>query len=105
MTPDTFRLLALGLANVRAGSTLGTEEFRAGGRVFATLGSPDVSIAIIKLTPQDQALFVAQARGAFEPQHGGAGARGATRVKLAMAELEVVRQALTAACRTATRSG
>lgn len=104
MTPDTFRLTALSLPNVQAGTSLGNEEFRVAGKVFASLGSPMVGQAVIKLTPQDQASFVQEAPSVFAPKPGGPGVRGETIVKLAMADAEGLRRALAAACRKATRS-
>lgn len=101
MTPDTFRLLALSLPSVTAASVLGNDEFRVLSRVFATLGSPHVTEAIIKLTPADQARFMALAPTAFSPAAGGAGGRGATRVRLLMAEAAHVKDALAGACRKA----
>ena len=101
MTPDTFRLLALSLPGVTAASVLGNDEFRVLSRMFATLGSPHVTDAMIKLTPADQARFIALAPAAFSPAPGGPGARGATRVRLPMAEAAHVREALEAACRKA----
>lgn len=92
-------------ANVQVGSNLGNEEFRVGGKVFASLGSPIVGEAMIKLTPHDQAQFIAEAPGAFAPKPGGSGARGETIVKLAIADAEVVRRALAAACRKAGSKG
>ncbi|WP_394762109.1 hypothetical protein [Phenylobacterium sp.] len=103
MTPDTFRLLALSLPNVQFGSSLGNEEFRVGSRVFASLGSPMVGQAVIKLTPHDQGAFATEAPSAFAPRPGGQGARGATIVKLAMVDEAVLRRALAAACRKATK--
>ncbi len=103
MLPDTFRLLALNLPNVQAASSLGTEEFRVVGKVFASLGSPMAGQAMIKLTRQDQALFIQEAPSVFAPKPGGPGARGETIVKLATAEVDVLRRALAAACRKATR--
>lgn len=97
MTPDAFRLLAIGLPNVEFGFNLGSQEFRVGIRVFATVGSPVVGQAMIKLTPSAQAHFVAEAPAIFASAPGGQGARGATIVKLAMAETAVVQRALAAA--------
>ncbi len=103
MTPDTFRQLALSLPNVQAVLILGAEEFRIGLRTFASLGSPHVSMAMIKLTPQEQARFVGLAPAAFAPQPGGPGARGGTQVKLPLAEPNLVHEALAAASRKASR--
>jgi len=103
MTPGTFRLMALSLPNVQASSSMGNEEFQVSGRVFASLGSPTAGQAAIKLTPQDQAVFVKAAPSVFVPKPGGPGARGETIVKLAMADAEDLRRALAAACQKATR--
>ena len=97
MTPDAFRLLAIRLPNVEFSSNLGSQEFRVGIKVFATLGSPVVGQAMIKLTPGAQAQFVAEAPATFSPAPGGQGARGRTIVKLAMAETAVLQRALAAA--------
>lgn len=104
MTPDAFRLLALSLPNVEFGSNLGNQEFRVGSRVFASLGSPVVGQAVIKLTPQTQAQFMALAPTIFAPAPGGPGLRGATVVKLAMVEASVLKRALAAACQRAPSS-
>ena len=97
MTPDALRLLAIGLPNVEFGSNLGSQEFRVGSKVFATLGSPVVGQAMIKLTPQAQAQFMAEAPATFSAAPGGQGARGGTIVKLVMAEAGAVQRALAAA--------
>lgn len=97
MTPDAFRLLALRLPNVEFVPNMGSQEFRVGIRVFATLGSPVVGQAILKLTRQAQAQFLAEAPATFAAAPGGPGARGGTIVKLAMAEVTVLQRALVAA--------
>ncbi len=101
VTSEDFRALALSLPNVRAATSLGNEEFRVSGATFATLGSPDVTRAVIKLSPRDQAEFVALAPNAFSAASGGPGVRGSTRVRLAAVEAPIMRRALEAACRKA----
>lgn len=86
MTPDDFRQLALSQLNARVASRLGTIEFLVGDKVFATLGAPDPAFAVLRLSPEDQAAALAAAPGVFSPQAGGAGARGVTCVRLALAE-------------------
>ena len=105
MTPDVFRLLAMRLPNVEFGSNLGNHEFRVGTKVFASLGSPVVGQALIKLTPRSQAQFVALAPGAFAAAPGGQGARGGTIVKLAMADATILERALEAAHQKASGKG
>lgn len=90
MTPDEFRQLALSQHNARWTSRLGAVEFLIGEKAFASLGSPDPALATLRLSPEDQAKAMAAAPGAFAPQPGGAGGRGVTTVRLAMAKAEHV---------------
>ncbi len=101
MTTDEFRRLALSLADVRGGTSLGVEEFRINGALLATLGSPEPGRAIVRLSPADQKALVRQAPQTFSPALGGPGARGATRVLLAQVEQTVLLDVLQAACRKA----
>ena len=57
MTPDGFRRLALSLPEAIESAHMGHPDFRVGGRIFATLGSPDSSHGMVKLKPDQQALF------------------------------------------------
>jgi hypothetical protein len=82
MTINGFRRLALALPQSQESAHLDHPDFRVGKRVFATLGYPDVSSGMVKLTPARQAQFVAQYPQVFIPVKGGWGARGATNVKL-----------------------
>ena len=43
MTPDDFRRIALSQPGAAEGAHMGHADFRVGGRIFATLGSPDAS--------------------------------------------------------------
>jgi hypothetical protein len=104
VTADEFRKLAGGLADVRGGMNLGVEEFRVKGVLFATLGSPDPGRAVVKLSLEDQAAFMAAAARAFSPAAGGPGARGATRVLLSQVDPEHAKRALMAAWRKALKA-
>ena len=77
---------------------MGHPDFRVGGKIFATLG-PDKSWAMVKLTSDEQALFMRATSAAFAPASGAWGRKGATIVTLAAADEPTVRQALTAAWR------
>ena len=55
MTPDGFRRLALSLPEAIESAHMGHPDFRVGGRIFATLGSPDSSHGMVKLKPDQQA--------------------------------------------------
>lgn len=85
MTPDAFRQLALFQSNARMATRLGAVEFLVGDKVFATLGA-DPAFAILRLSLEDQRLAVIAAPAVFSPQAGGAGGRGVTCVRLAIAE-------------------
>jgi len=72
-------------------------DFRVGGKVFATLGHPDEKHGMVKLTVQQQRLFVKQAPSVFKPCNGAWGRKGCTNVVLRTAEENVVAAALDAA--------
>ena len=97
MTADEFRLLALGLPQVRYASTLGAINFMVGERVFASLGGPNPGLAIVKLSPEDQGKALRSSGAVFFPQPGGAGARGVTCVRLSTATPDLIQPALRAA--------
>lgn len=99
MTASEFRELALSLPETSENEHMGHPDFRVGGKIFATLGSPNSEWAMVKLTPDEQALFVRTEPTVFQPVKGGWGRRGYTNVRLATAEEPGVRQALTAAWR------
>lgn len=60
---------------------------------------PDESWGMVKLTPQQQAMFVQAEPNVFMPVKGGWGRKGATNVKLVVADPTTVRDALVIACR------
>jgi hypothetical protein len=94
MTPDDFREIALNLPGASEGSHMRHPDFRAHGRIFATLGYPDVSRGMVKLTPADQRQFVATHPQAFTPVKGAWGLQGCTSVVLEAAKPDVLAQAL-----------
>lgn len=69
-------------------------DFRWGGKIFASLGSPDASWGMVKLTPEQQHEFVEKAPGAFEPCNGAWGRSGCTNIHLPSAETDAVKTAL-----------
>lgn len=85
MTPDAFRSLALGHLGARMATRLGAVDFLVGDKVFASLGA-DPTLAVLRLSPEDQARAIAAAPTVFSPQPGGAGARGHTCARLALAQ-------------------
>jgi hypothetical protein len=94
MTPAAFAKLALSLDGAIAGSHHGTQDFRAGGRIFATLGYPDKDHAMVKLTPDQQQMLVAAEPAIFVPVKGKWGLGGATNVQLKAADPTTARSAL-----------
>ena len=65
---------------------MGHPDFRVAGRIFATLGYPESGWAMVKLTPEQQELFVKSQPAAFAPVKGGWGRGGATNVRLRAAK-------------------
>lgn len=93
MTPDQFRHLALGQFGARGATRLGAMDFLVGDKVFASLGL-DAGHAVLRLSPQAQAQAIARAPKVFFPQPGGAGVRGVTGFRLALATEEDLKPTL-----------
>jgi hypothetical protein len=99
MTAEEFRDLALSLPEAVHQSHMGHPDFRVKGKIFATLGWPDLGRAMVKLTPEQQVVFVAARPMTFAPVPGGWGRRGATHVILESADDVAVEDALALAWR------
>jgi hypothetical protein len=97
MTADDFRRIALALPDAEQGQHMGAEDFRVGGRIFATLASVAQGFGNLMLTPEMQAHFVADAPEVFLPVAGGWGRNGATHIRLAAADEPTLSGALSAA--------
>ena len=97
MTAADFRRIALSLDGAEEGSHMGAADFRVGGHIFATLASVKEGFGNLMLTPEIQAEFVTDAPDVFLPVHGGWGRMGATHIRLAKANRDI----LTGALRTA----
>lgn len=82
MTENEFRNLALCLPEAVESSHVDHPDFRVRRKVFATLGYPTEEWGMVKLTPEQQALFVRIEPKVFKPVKGGWGLRGATNVNL-----------------------
>jgi len=76
---------------------MGAADFRVGGRIFATLASAKQGYGNLMLTPELQQEFVQELPGLFLPVHGGWGKTGATHIRLADANEDVLTGALRAA--------
>jgi hypothetical protein len=104
MGVDEFRRLALGLPEAAESSHMAHPDFRVRGKVFATLGYPANGWGMVKLTADQQELFVQLEPEIFVPAKGAWGLRGATCVRLKSAPRGLVRRALAAAwCNTAPK--
>jgi len=96
MTAADFRRIALSFEGAEEGSHMGAVDFRVGGHIFATLASVEKGFGNLMLTPEIQAEFVADA-DVFVPVAGGWGQMGATHIRLAKADRNVMTGALSTA--------
>jgi hypothetical protein len=94
MTADDFRELALNLKGAIESAHMNHPDFRAHGRIFATLGYPDKTRGMVKLPLPEQKRFVEMHPEAFTPVKGAWGLQGSTSVLLSAAKRDVVAQAL-----------
>jgi len=97
MSTDDFRRIALSLEGAEESSHMGAPDFRVGGRIFATLASESHGYGNLMLTPELQAEFIADAPEVFLPVAGGWGRNGATHIRLAVANEEMLAGALRSA--------
>lgn len=82
MTAQDFRRIALGFPASSEGAHMGHPDFRVCKKIFATLDYPEKGWGMVKLTPQQQQVFVQAAPEVFVPVKGGWGRQGATNVRL-----------------------
>jgi len=99
MTSDEFRKMALEIPTAVEQSHMNHPDFRVAGKIFASLGVPNESWGMVKLTPEQQRVFIDRALEVFKPCSGAWGRHGATNVYLPAAKTSVVRAALDAAAR------
>jgi hypothetical protein len=97
MKAKDFRRIALSFDGAEEGSHMGSADFRVGGRIFATLAHEKNGYGNLMLSPEQQADFVAELPEMFLPVAGGWGRMGATHIRLAEANEEVLTGALHAA--------
>ena len=102
MTPAAFRKLALALEGATEGAHGGHPDFRACGKVFATLGYPGAEWGMVKLASEQQQMLVSAEPRMLVPVKGTWGLRGATSVRLAAADGRTMRSALTMAWQNVT---
>ena len=92
MTADDFRRLALDLHDAIEAAHMGHPDFRANGRIFATLDARE-EYGVVMLAPEEQQAVMRES-AAFEPAAGAWGRQGWTKVRLARADRAAVRAAL-----------
>jgi len=90
MTADEFRELALGFAGATESAHMNHPDFRAHGRIFATLSYPDASWGMVKLALDDQKHFIELHPQAFVPAKGAWGLQGSTMVRLDAVKRDVL---------------
>jgi hypothetical protein len=98
MTEADFRRIALGMKGAAESSHMDHPDFRANGRIFATLHH-DRKWGMVKLTPEQQATFLRDEPAAFKPENGAWGRQGCTGVLLAKVDEDTLGEALTMAWR------
>jgi hypothetical protein len=97
----TFRNLALSLEGAVEQAHHGHPDFRAHGRIFATLAYPDEGWGMVALTPDDQQEHIREYPSVFEPASGAWGRQGATMVRLAAIDQATLCDVLALAWKTA----
>ncbi len=81
MTAEDFRRLALGMQGAIEKAHMGHPDFRANGRIFASIHSND-RFGMVKLEPDEQRELMAAHPRLFEPSSGAWGRQGCTNVRL-----------------------
>jgi hypothetical protein len=93
MTGDDFREIALSMQEAIESAHMGHPDFRAHGRIFATLQA-DGKRGMVKLTPEEQREFMRTHPKMFEPASGAWGRQGCTMVRLDAAQTATLRGAM-----------
>jgi hypothetical protein len=94
MTANDFRRLALSFPETEERAHMNHPDFRVAGKIFATLGYPDKTRGMVKLSPEDQHYFSKDFPEAFGPVKGAWGKRGATSVFLKAANKATLSKAI-----------
>ena len=96
MKPADFRRMALSMNDAIESAHMGHPDFRANGRIFATL-SADSRWGMVQLTPDQQQEFIRTDPATFVPASGAWGRQGSTMVRLDSAEEMTLGEAMTLA--------
>jgi len=100
MRGNDFRRLVLGMPGTIEASHMAHPDFRAHGRIFATLNAEETRGAVM-LTPEQQHTFLADHAAMFSPCPGAWGQAGSTYVHLDAADEDTVGEAVTLAWQNA----
>jgi hypothetical protein len=100
MTAKDFRKIVLALPETEEREHMNHPDFRVSGKIFATLGYPDKTRGMVKLSPEDQHYFSKNEPEVFIPVKGAWGRKGATSVVLKAARATALRKAIEAAWRS-----
>jgi YjbR len=65
MTANDFRKMALALPETEEHSHMNHPDFRVAGKIFATLGYPDKTRGMVKLSPEEALLFQGSSRRVY----------------------------------------
>jgi hypothetical protein len=101
MTPAAFLKLALSLPEAALGSHQGGADIRVANKIFATPADRPGGAAILKFTPEQQAMMCEAEPKMFEPVPGGWGRQGSTRCIVAKTDAATAKSALWMAWRNA----
>ena len=100
MQPNDFRRIALQMQDAIEGEHMAHPDFRAHGRIFATL-HPDGKQGMVKLTPDQQHVFLREHPKTFTPASGAWGRQGCTMVQLSAVDEDTLGEAMTLAWQAA----
>lgn len=102
MTVKDFRRIALAMEGAVEASHMNHPDFRANGKIFATIHT-DHEQGMVKLTPEQQERFLREHPGMFQPAAGAWGRGGSTIVIFSKATDDVVGEAMTLAWQSIAR--
>jgi hypothetical protein len=105
MTLAEFRRMALSFPQTEERSHMNHPDFRAAGRIFATVGYPDNSHGMVQVTPVEQQILIEAEPEVFSPCAGAWGRNGSTSVNLKVAKKASIKKALLAAWELAIAKG
>ena len=104
LTAEQFRGIVLRMDGAIESAHMGHPDFRANGKIFATL-YPDGESGMVKLTPEQQQEFMRRDSVAFVPASGAWGRQGCTTVKLRALDEDMLGEAITLAWQNTKKAG